>query len=98
MLLKLVYVCNNKMLGIRTVLTYIIDDFGVPQGTLVGSRLFVLCINYIVKCVKVSKICIFAYDTMLYVSKTNISFRLTETWKTFIDGCVITVMLQHKKN
>ncbi|CAH0549695.1 unnamed protein product [Brassicogethes aeneus] len=47
-------------------------NYGVPQGTVLGPLLFLLYVNDIVKVVKHCQIELFADDTMVYVSGTDV--------------------------
>lgn len=46
---------------------------GVPQGSVLGSKLFILCINYICTVCDTSTYVLFAEDTNLFSSGTNIN-------------------------
>ena len=44
-------------------------DFGVPQGSLLGSLLFVIYINDLPKCLTHSDIGMYADDTVMYYTR-----------------------------
>ena len=52
----------------------VIVNYGVPQGTVLGPLLFLLYVNDIVKVVKQCKIELFADDTMIYISGTDLKY------------------------
>ena len=46
--------------------------YGVPQGTILGPLLFILYINDIVKASKILNFTLYADDSVLYASHTNL--------------------------
>ena len=45
---------------------------GMPQGSILGALLFLLCINYIEKCTKILSFVLYADDTKAFHSNTCI--------------------------
>lgn len=64
--------CGDKVTEMKYV------EYGVPQGSILGPLLFILYINDIGTILKKSKYHLFADDTVVYVSGTNVT-RLVET-------------------
>ena len=65
--------CRRQFVSINNISSKeLISSYGVPQGSVLGPLLFLLCINDFANCVKTLDFHIFAYDLNLFFRSNNL--------------------------
>ena len=73
------YLTNRKQCTVANniVSSYRDITYGVPQGSVLGPLLFLIYINDLSNIIKNSKISMYADDTVIYISHSNLNIAIT---------------------